>query len=252
MSRKSKAEAAAPVDETPDPVDGSAVGDAVEDLAHRAHEAGVRVDGAGNIVIPTGEEHEDAEGTIAAIVQRARFNPDKLIGEVGDFLLSDLRASRELKPWAQLPEADQHALIDRAHNQAHEIVRRVIQAVAAKGFSKIDAMLEGGSWKEGEITAKIKARLTPENLDALASGSPFVQVVFASLEAFEAPMTAKAEPNQRNFIDFETGEVVERPRADGARTADFPGPDDEDDGFDDDEEPVFDQTDAGLATGPAR
>lgn len=220
MSRKSKAEAAAPVD-------------SVEDLAQRAHEAGVRVDDAGNIVIPAGdqddEEEADGDGTVDAIVQRARFNPDKLIGEVGDFLLSDLRASRDLKPWAQLPEVDQRALIDRAHNQAREIVRRVIKAVAAKGFSKIDAMLEGGSWKEGEITAKIKARLTPENLDALASGAPFVQVVFASLEAFEAPMQAKAEPNQRTFIDPETGEVIEKPHADGARTADFPGPDDEDD-----------------------
>jgi hypothetical protein len=239
MARKSKAEAATPVDKTPDPVEGAPE----SDTAPAQDEAP--------------DDEDEGDETVDAIVQRARFNPDKLIGEVGDFLLSDLRASRELKPWAQLPEADQRALIDRAHSQAREIVRRVIQAVAAKGFSKIDAMLEGGSWKEGEITAKIKARLTPENLDALASGSPFVQVVFASLEAFEAPMQAKAEPNQRRLpieegIDPETGEVIERPRADGARTADFPGPDDEDDGEERDDEPVFDQTPAGQAAGPAR
>jgi cell division protein FtsI/penicillin-binding protein 2 len=193
---------------------------------------------------------EENDGEILALVQKARFNPEKLIGSVGDFLLSDLRASRELKPWAAMSEADQRALIDRSHNQAREIVRQVIQAVAAKGFSKIDGMLEGGSWKEGEITAKLKARLTAENIEALSTGSPFVQVVFATLEDFEAPMTAKPEPNQTTFIDPETGEVITKPRADGARTADFPGTDD--DGDEPEDEPVFDQTDAGLKQRPAR
>jgi hypothetical protein len=167
---------------------------------------------------------DDAEAEFAEV---PHFKPDALIGQVTDFLLMELRDAKEKKPWAAMSESEQRWLIERAQGQARAVVAGIVRTIAAKGFEKIDAISDGGSWKDGEISLKLKARLTPENLEAVSTGGNFVQVIFASVEQFDGDGAIKAAPDQRPMFDDEddaetwtdphTGEVMRGPRQIGHR-----------------------------------
>lgn len=171
---------------------------------------------------------ENAINNADEIIEVAAFDAEGLIGQVGDFLLSELKGGRELKSWAAMPESEQRDVIDRAGRQARSIVGGIVRAVRSNGLPSMSAKIEGGSFKDGFFQIKATAMMTAENAEILASKGADVQIVFASLEEFEGDMEAKPEPDQKVLIregvayDAATGEVLN-------------------------DTPVFDQTKAGEA-----
>ncbi len=154
---------------------------------------------------------------IEKLMRQCRFKPDKLIGEVGDFLLSDFRAQRDanVKPYNQLSESDQRALIQRAHDQARHIVYQVVQSIAHKGIAHMEGQVEdAGSFKDGFFLLKVAVPMTAENALLLARRSGAVQIVYATAKDFESAMETQPEPDQQALIkdpphDPETGEIRE-------------------------------------------
>jgi len=169
---------------------------------------------------------DDDETDVETILEAAPFAADGLIGQLADFLIGELKDVRERKPWAKMTEAEQRQLIDRAHGQARSIVAGALRGMATYEFPTIDATLEGGSFKDGELKIKVNALFSGANCDILANGGRFVRLTFASVEAFEGEPETKPQPNQPELpvgetVDPETGEVIE-------------------------DRPVFDRTDAGA------
>lgn len=174
-------------------------------------------------------------GDAEAIMERCRFSGEGLIGELADFLLSDLRASRdlEIKSYAALSADDQQALIERAQQMARTVVQRVVEAVASKGLARMSGvMADSGGFKDGQYKLTIAVPMNARNSLLLSQcGRTQVQIALTSVQAFEGPMTAMAEPDQPELamdrIDPETGEIL-----------------------DDDPAPVFDRTPAGRDAAP--
>lgn len=140
---------------------------------------------------------------IERFAKQCGFNPEGLIGDVADFLLQDLRTSRELKPWQKMREHEQELLISRAEKQAGDIVRRVIESVAHRGLIHMEATIEDkGGWGDGCFNMKISVPMTPENAAILTTQQRgMVQIVFANAKRFEGAMQTQAEPDQQNLID---------------------------------------------------
>lgn len=160
------------------------------------------------------DDTEAASGppvNVEALYRQTKFNADKLKGELGDFLLGDLRATHELKPWAKMSERDQELLIERAEKQASHIVDRVVEAIAHKGIVHMDGQMEdAGSFKDGFFTMKVSVPMTAENALLLSRRSGAVQIVFATAKDFEAPMSVRAEPDQAALIDDDEADGEER------------------------------------------
>ena len=173
------------------------------------------------------EVHDGPPINADALYRQTKFNAEKLKGELGDFLLQDLRATRELKPWAKMSERDQELLIERCEKQSGHIVDRVVEAIAAKGIVHMDGQMEdAGSFKDGFFTMKVSVPMTAENALLLSRRSGAVQIVFATAKDFESPMSMRSEPDQAALIDDDEGDAGdeaedrdETPAAQGGATA---------------------------------
>lgn len=130
-------------------------------------------------VILDDEEDADADAVLAA----AKFDPESLIGEVGDFLLQELRNTSQRKPWEKMTQREQELLIDRAARQARAAVAGVVASIASRGLRHMDGQMEdAGSFKDGFFMLKVAVPMTADNALLLARRSGAVQVVFATAD----------------------------------------------------------------------
>lgn len=164
------------------------------------------------------------------------FDPDGLIGQLGDELLAEMKAARNLEPWEKLKQHEQQFQIDRAYRRARELVTQAARAIAAKGFPFIDGVIEEkGKWDGNLIQVTIAAAKNADNLAALSAGGRVVQLVLVSAEQFKGEMRTVAQKDQPDLLaDDDTAEDDEG--ADPA-TGEIVQP-----------KPVFDQTEAGART----
>lgn len=126
----------------------------------------------------------------------ACFDADRLVGDVGDFLLKDLRTTHELKPWAKMSEKEQNALIDRAEKQAKAIVAGVLRSIASRGIEYMEGNLEDkGSFGDGFFTLKITVPMNEKNTMLLAKREGEVQVVFSSPQKFNSTLMVRSQPD---------------------------------------------------------
>ncbi|MGE0829719.1 MAG: hypothetical protein AB7O04_10250 [Hyphomonadaceae bacterium] len=146
---------------------------------------------------------------------------ESLTADVLRAMLQEVQDQKNMKTWKEMNEVEQASTISRLRSAAETLVRRSVHIIAAKGLDKIDALVEGGSFKEGELQLKMKARVTPENLDIVSKHASSVQIVFATADEYAAGLyDVKAEPDQGTLIDEETGEIVsDKPVFDAADAA---------------------------------
>lgn len=150
------------------------------------------------------------------ILNRLNYALENIVGEVGDDMLADMKAARNLKPWELLQEEAQRALIEQAKARAGALVERVVDALAIRGFPHYVAQVGGYAGKMGSRTVKLTVEVPAENFDPeRLSGSAFL--VFASAADYGREMKARPQPNQPALmedgseIDLTTGEVTGGP-----------------------------------------
>lgn len=130
------------------------------------------------------------------LLDNACFDPDRLVGDLGDFLLKDLRTTHELKPWSKMTEKQQNALIDRAEKQAKHIVAAVMRSIASRGIEYMEGTLaDKGSFGDGFFSLKIEVPMNEKNTLLLAKREGEVQVVFSSPQKFNSTLMVRSEPD---------------------------------------------------------
>jgi len=211
--------------------EAAAIGETVTELMDRLEKAGWTRDEAGIWCSPDGKQ----KALVDPPQPIPQFDAKELTGKLTDFLVGEIKAARSeriAKPWSQLTESEQRWHIDRCDSRAHALVYAIAQAIAAKGFTSIDAIMDGGSFKGSELVLKLKAPFSAENLGKLTGKGTVVQVVFADANQFAGGMTAKPEPDQgeldveeddeaeadepvsdREQVDPDTGEITDAPPA---------------------------------------
>lgn len=153
----------------------------------------------------------------------ACFDTSRLVGDLGDFLLKDLRTTHELKSWAKMSEREQDALIERAEKQANAIVAGVVRSVASHGLDHMEGLLDDkGSFGDGFFKLSIKVPMNAHNLLLLAKHDGEVQVVFSSPQKFQSTLMVRSEPDEPTLPGVAEAEAeAEAPEAerDGAAPA---------------------------------
>lgn len=145
---------------------------------------------------------EDADEILTA----AKFDAERLIGSLGDYLLAETKSAIEEKsvPWMKMSQRDQEMLIDKCKNKARSIVAGVVNGVAAEGLKRMHGQLEdAGSFKDGHFILKVSVPMNAEHALILARRSGDVQIVFTNTLDFESAMTAQPEPDQKTLIQDE-------------------------------------------------
>lgn len=145
--------------------------------------------------LPDETERADVKGH-DILIDGACFDAERLVGDVGDFLLKDMRTTHELKPWSKMSEKQQNALIDRADKQARAIVAAVMRGIASRGIEHMEGSLDDkGSFGEGFFKLSVKVPMNEHNMKLLAKHDGEVQVVFSSPQKFQSTMMVRSEPD---------------------------------------------------------
>lgn len=144
------------------------------------------------------DEPKDA----AEVIHAAGLDGSRLIGDLGDQLLADMKAARLLPEWEKLKEEEQAAMIDQAHARASALVAGVVEAIATRGLPYVPAVLGKASFDFGGKTMKMDATVAiDENTgDRILAGVNQCVLVFASAETFESALNSKPEPDQKALI----------------------------------------------------
>lgn len=150
------------------------------------------------------------------------FTAENLIGQLADYLIEDARTER--KPWSELNEREQEAIIVEQGRRARFLVADIVKVIANKGLNYMEATLEGGSFKMGDGALKLKTVVdfTPEHAEYLAQGSVKCVLVLATLKEFEGkasitatpdepglPLSAENEQPENPPHDPDTGEILD-------------------------------------------
>lgn len=145
--------------------------------------------------LPDETERADAKGH-DILIDNACFDAERLVGDVGDFLLKDLRTTHELKSWSKMSEKQQNALIDRCDKQARAIVAATMRGIASRGIEHMEGILDDkGSFGDGFFKLSVKVPMNPHNMALLAKHDGEVQVVFSSPQKFQSTMMVRSEPD---------------------------------------------------------
>ena len=112
-------------------------------------------------------EHTLAVDRMSAMVDELNLDPASMVYDVRDFLLDTIKARP--KPWSGTSQAEQRDVAAACEHAASELVRKVVEAVAANGVEPVRVLLTG--LKLGNdmvITGKVKT-FTDEEADAAVS-----------------------------------------------------------------------------------
>lgn len=155
-------------------------------------------------------EERDAD----EIIRAARLDEKRLIGDLGDFIISRMKAAGHMKPWDQLTEDEQRAECDAAMEWSRKVVAGVVEGVGKRGLPfAVVGIADKISLNTSSGSAELKCTMPIDktNFERLQGLSQCV-LVFASEELYESAMQTQPEPNQPALVD---GERSAADRAEG-------------------------------------
>jgi hypothetical protein len=92
--------------------------------------------------------------------------PENIYGDVRDALLMQVRSMED--PWSKLSEDQQSDRIEAVNNAASNAIRRILHAVAAKGFEKLSVVVKDFNVKGGVIKGKFEAIVSEHHVVTLS------------------------------------------------------------------------------------
>lgn len=100
-------------------------------------------------------EHTSAVDRMFSMVDELELDPRELVFDVRDFLLDTIKARP--KPWSGTSQAEQRDVAAACEHAAKELVRKVVEAVAANGTTSIRVLLTNVKLgNDMVITGKVK------------------------------------------------------------------------------------------------
>lgn len=173
----------------------------------------------------------EADTNVSFDVTIPGFDAKHLAGQLGDFILDEMKQARHVKPWDKLSEHEQRALIDRAYTRARGVVLQAAHTIAARGFKSMPLRVE--TWTVKDELEVVLAGIADEAgvLSLIRNKGALVQLVFCDAEDFADKMVSKPQPDQPallddeasdedvDAIDPETGEILDEPSEPAEATA---------------------------------
>lgn len=140
------------------------------------------------------------------------INPRTMAGDIRDFLLNRLRQEQDRRPWNERSEKEQRLVINAAQALGNEVVRNVVNLVAAASFPALKGTLEAVTVKNGLKAAILLSRTDTLRHELLDAQGKQVMVVVADPDQFmdqrEDVAVRLDEPALPLEVDPETGEIV--------------------------------------------
>lgn len=184
-------------------------------------------DGTGQALPPVGDGPEgeqagdgwDAEGehTLAvdrmfSMVDELELNPREMVFDVRDFLLDTIKARP--KPWSATSQAEQRDVAAACEHAANELVRKVVEQVAARGVDPVRVLLTKTTLGDDIVIAgKVKTFSDDETDKAVMllhhARGKHVMLTVASTEDYKGDgRDPETDPDQTDF-GFEGGDDPE-------------------------------------------
>jgi hypothetical protein len=153
-------------------------------------------------------EHVTAVDRMFSMVDELELDPKAMVYDVRDFLLDTIK--QRPKPWSGTSQAEQRDVAAACEHAATELVRKVVEAVAANGVSTVRVLLTGlklGS--DMVITGKVKTFTDEEADEAVSllhhSIGKHVMLTRATAEDYrQDKREAETDPDEPGF-GFEAG-----------------------------------------------
>ena len=133
-----------------------------------------------------------------------------LISDVQGFLLEQIKVRP--KPWSASTEDEQRTCIDACEHAANELVRKVVEAVAARGKKPVRVLLTKVALGDDiTVTGKVKTLSEPEADEAVMtlhhSRNKIVMLTVASVEDYRGEGSDfEPDPDQPD-LGFEAGDM---------------------------------------------
>lgn len=135
----------------------------------------------------------------------------ELIASVRDALLDRRRGDIAMTTWASLSENDQKREVATFTEFAEQLVKGIVEVVAAGHYDVIHAKLDNFKIKDGDVTMTSKGRASDGALLALNSvGQKDLKIVVADAEQFDRqrePVPIDVDEPQMNIPDPDEGEA---------------------------------------------
>lgn len=160
------------------------------------------------------EEHETAIDRMESIGDDLDLDTEELVADVRDFLLDTIKARP--KPWSGTSQAEQRDVIASCEHNAKELVRGVVEAVAARGVQPVRMLLTKVTMgNDTIITGKLKAYDEEEEDRAIkilhSSLQKHVMITAASVEDYQAEgRDVDGDPDEPDLeFEADSDEVIE-------------------------------------------
>lgn len=140
------------------------------------------------------------QAEIDADSQKIDVQAAKLVGTVRDEMLGIFKNHTE---WKKIPEAKQRDIAHASEQLAKDVVRKVAQIVAGRGFPSIHGMLQAVNVKDGlklTVTASKSVECRRELMDHQGGG---ITIVLADINPF---LRERSEPE----IDPDQPDLLEK------------------------------------------
>jgi hypothetical protein len=131
-----------------------------------------------------------------------------LSGDVRDFILDTIRPIE--KPWTKLAEWEQAQLAQAIEAKARDVIRAVVDMISTRNFDHVEVQVGKGTFKEGEIEAKITCPDTDDNLIAIKNAGRCALVLADPQVFFGEKAKAKVDPDQPD-LDLKPAEAESAP-----------------------------------------
>jgi hypothetical protein len=156
-------------------------------------------------------QHSVALESMANIIDQTEIGTDEMVFDVRDFLLETIKSRP--KPWSATSQGEQRDVAAACEHSAKELVRKIVEAVAAQGADPIRVLLTkvNASGDDIVITGKVKfLDAEPSQRDtailSLHHGiGKHVMLTRASVDDYTGNgREAETQPDQNDF-GFEAG-----------------------------------------------
>lgn len=186
---------------------------AVDEAVEKLGEAVAKKGSAG--AATNEKDHEAAVGGMYNITEQLEIGTDEMVFDVRDFLLDQIK--QRPKPWSATSQAEQRDVAGACEHAAKEVVRQIVEAVAANGADPIRVLLTkvnaGGD--DIVLTGKVKFLDADEAerdkaILALHHGiGKFVMLTRASADDYTGGgREADTDPDEPD-LNFEAGSAEE-------------------------------------------
>jgi hypothetical protein len=154
------------------------------------------------------EEHDTAIERMEEAATTFVLNTDTLVDDARDMLLEQIK--QRPKPWSATSTAEQRDVAAACEHAAKELVRKVVEAVAASGREPVRALLTKIALGDDiVITAKLKTLGADEEDRAVVSlhgaRGKHVLIIPASADDYQGGRQAQTDPDEPGL--FEAGDI---------------------------------------------